>query len=101
MPIYRYEILREDGEPGEEFEIMQSLSEPALKKHPETGAKVKRLISAPNVALGGHTDRAQNNLVKDNKRLEQLGFTKYERSGKGTYERKAGKGGPQVISAGD
>ena len=101
MPIYRYEIVRDDGEPGEEFEIMQGLDEAALKKHPETGEKVRRLISAPNVTLRGHTDRAQNNLVKDNKRLEQLGFTKYERSGKGTYERKAGKEGPKVISAGD
>jgi hypothetical protein len=33
-----------------------------------------------------------------NKNLDRLGFTKYERAGDGTYERKAG-GGPDVISA--
>ena len=101
MPMYRYEVVRDDGEEGEIFEIMQSFEEPALKKHPETGEKVRRLISAPNVTLRGHTERAQNNLIKDNKKLEQMGFTKYERNGKGVYERKAGKEGPKIINAND
>lgn len=101
MPIYRYEVIREDGEPGEVFEIMQGFDDEPLKKHPETGEKVRRLISAPNVTLRGHTERAQSNLIKDNKKLEQLGFTKYEKAGKGVYERKAGKEGPKILGAGD
>jgi hypothetical protein len=36
-----------------------------------------------------------------NKNLERLGFTKYERRGKGYMERTAGKEGPRSISAED
>ena len=36
-----------------------------------------------------------------NKNLERLGFTKYERKGKGYMERVAGKAGPRSISADD
>ena len=34
-----------------------------------------------------------------NKNLERLGFTKYERKGKGYMERTAGKGGPKGLAA--
>lgn len=40
MPIYEYE--REDGST---FEVMQKISEDPLENCPETGQKVKRLIS--------------------------------------------------------
>lgn len=40
MPIYEYE--REDGTV---FEVMQKISEEPLEKCPDTGLKVKRLIS--------------------------------------------------------
>ncbi|MEX0927784.1 MAG: FmdB family zinc ribbon protein [Balneolales bacterium] len=40
MPTYQY--LREDGS---SFEIMQSIKAEALKTCPETGQKVKRIIS--------------------------------------------------------
>ena len=35
--------------------------------------------------------------VADDKKLDRLGFTKYVKSGDGTYEKRAGKG-PDVIS---
>jgi putative FmdB family regulatory protein len=41
MPIYEYE--REDGE---RFELRQEFSEDALQTDPETGQKVRRVISA-------------------------------------------------------
>jgi hypothetical protein len=34
-----------------------------------------------------------------NSNLERLGFTKYEKKGKGYMERTAGKGGPRSIGA--
>jgi len=98
MALYSYQVINEDGSPGEVFEVMQSSSDPPLTKHPETGAPVKKLISTPSIA-GRHTDRAVKNMLSDNKRLGELGFTKYERSGKGVMERKAGTGGPKIISA--
>jgi hypothetical protein len=38
-----------------------------------------------------------NKSVADDKKLDRLGFTKYVKSGDGTYEKRAGKG-PDVIS---
>jgi putative FmdB family regulatory protein len=48
MPIYEYR--RPDGTT---FELMQSFSEPALKKDPETGVKVERVLHAPAVHFKG------------------------------------------------
>ena len=98
MPLYSYQVINEDGSPGAVFEVMHPMSDPPLTRHPETGAPVRRLISTPSVALR-HTDRAAKNMINDNKRLGELGFTKYERTGKGIMERKAGTGGPKIISA--
>jgi len=98
MPLYSYEVIREDGAPGTVFELLQPMDAPPLTRHPETGAPIRRLISAARVA-GKNTDRAINRTLRDNKRLEQLGFTKYERAGKGVMERKAGTQGPKIISA--
>ena len=48
MPIYEYR--RPDGTT---FELMQSFSEPTLKKDPETGVKVERVLHAPAVHFKG------------------------------------------------
>ena len=48
MPTYEYE--REDGT---RFEISQKITEDALEVCPETGQKVKRLISGGNFHLKG------------------------------------------------
>lgn len=45
MPTYVYETLPEDGRPSKRFELFQRMSEQPLKKDPETGAKVRRVIT--------------------------------------------------------
>ncbi len=96
MPIYVYEVIHEDGSSGEEFEIIQSMSEPPLTKHPETGKPVRRIFQPP--AIGGKwSDSAMKKSASDDKKLDKLGFTKYVKAGDGFYEKRAGKG-PDVIS---
>ena len=96
MPIYLYETVTGDDSPGEQFEIFQSMSEPALTKHPETGQPVRRVFCAP--AIGGKwSDSAMAKSVADDKKLGRMGFTKYVKAGDGHYEKTAGQG-PDVIS---
>lgn len=49
MPTYVYATVNKDGSLGETFELLQSMKDEPLTKHPETGKPVKRLLSAPNV----------------------------------------------------
>ncbi len=97
MPTYIYQVITEDDSEGEIFEVVQKMSEDALTEHPETGAPVKRLITAPNIA-GKWSEVGKSGGMMSNKNLDKLGFTKYERAGDGHYEKKAGSG-PNVISA--
>lgn len=100
MPTYVYEILDKKGEgTGKTFEIVQSIKEDALKKHPETGEPVRRVPQAPMIAGNWSDLKGKGKLSNQN--LERLGFTKYERKGKGYMERVAGKEGPKSISAED
>ncbi|MDX2119415.1 MAG: FmdB family transcriptional regulator [Planctomycetota bacterium] len=100
MPTYVYEILDKKGVPtGRTFEIIQSMKEDALTKHPETGEPVRRAVLAPNIAGEWSDTKGKGKL--SNKNLERLGFTKYERKGNGYMERVAGKEGPRSISADD
>jgi predicted nucleic acid-binding Zn ribbon protein len=96
MPTYVYEILDKNGKPtGRTVEVMQSIKAAALKKLPETGEPVRRAIVAPTLGLNASAAKSR----MSNKNLERLGFTKYERKGKGYMERTAGKGGPKGIAA--
>jgi hypothetical protein len=96
MPTYVYEVLDKKGQPtGEVFEVVQSIKDSSLLKHPETGRPVRRAIVAPTLGLA--MSKAKSSL--SNKNLERLGFTKYERKGSGYMERTAGKQGPESISA--
>lgn len=96
MPTYVYEILDKQGKPtGETFEIVQSMKEDTLTKQPGTGKPCRRAIVAPHVAGKWSPIKEKNTL--SNKNLERLGFTKYERKGKGYMERVAGKEGPQTL----
>ena len=97
MPIYEYEVILEDGEPGMRFEVRQSMSDEPLTHHPQTGQPVRRVISAPMIA-SKYTDRAMNKVISDDKKLDKLGFTKYVKSGDGTYEKRAGKGPDRISS---
>ena len=95
MPIYVYRIIRRSKgrKPAAEetFEVMQSMSDPPLTRHPETGEPVERVITAPNIASSqlGHAAIANS------------GLTKYKRMSDGTYERQAGGGGPKHVNPHD
>ncbi len=93
MPTYVYETISEDEAEYDRFEIYQKLCEPALTEHPESGLPVRRVICAPAVVSRLHS----KDIAKDNKRLSQLGFTKYEKTGDGKYERTAGTAGPKTF----
>ena len=96
MPLYDYEAINPDGSSGEPFELFQRMADPPLTRHPETGQPIRRVLSAP--AVGGKwSDSAMAKNMADDKKLDRLGFTKYVKSGDGTYEKRAGKG-PDVIS---
>ncbi len=95
MPMYVYEVIRDDGQQGERFELRQSIHDKALTHHPETGLPIKRVIQAAFVA-GSHSQMQISNRLKDPAKLEQLGFTKYEKQSDGTYQKTAGKG-PDMI----
>ena len=91
MPLYVYQVIEADGSEGEVFEVLQDLSEPPLTQQPETGKPCQRLLHAPS------TLRRTSPGNLSNSRLDRLGFTKYQRNGKGTYEKTAGAG-PNVIT---
>ena len=96
MPLYDYEVINPDGSPGEQFELFQRMAEEPLKVHPQTGQPIRRVPSAP--AVGGRwSESSMAKNMADDKKLDRLGFTKYVKSGDGTYEKRAGKG-PDVIS---
>lgn len=93
MPLYEYLIIHDDGSEGETFEVLQKISDPPLKKHPQTGQKVRRIMSAPSVKKpSGGPIRGDTS----NKNLERLGFTKYEKTKTGRYEKVLGSG-PDLI----
>lgn len=94
MPIYVYEVVQPDGSGGEQFEVLQSMSEDALTTHPETGEPVRRVFGTPNTPRAW-TDTQGAAKISD-KNLAAKGFTKYVKSGDGTYEKTAGEG-PKTI----
>lgn len=96
MPTYVYEEILDDGSGGERFEIVQGMSEEPLATHPESGRPVRRVFLPPMVG-GRWGDEAMARSATDDKKLERLGFTKYVKSGDGTYEKAVGKG-PKTIS---
>lgn len=98
MPVYVYQLLDRSGKPtGETFEIVQSMKDDALTKQPGSGKPCRRAITAPTIA--GKWSDLKGKSALSNRNLERLGFTKYERKGKGYMERVAGKEGPPSISA--
>jgi hypothetical protein len=97
MPLYEYAVVNPDGTYGETIEVLQRLGEPALTKHPTTGAPVERLISAASVPRPPG-DRIKGDI--SDKNLERQGFTKYQKSKTGTYEKVLGDG-PDLIRKDD
>ena len=99
MPIYTYQVVHDDGSEGETFDVLRAMSDPPLERHPETGEKVKRIYQPVNIGGPNSSTRTKNILSDSN--LEQKGFTKYQKTGKGSYERTAGREGPKRFSVGD
>ena len=91
MPFYEYQSTPDRGcdHCTEGFAVLQKISEPAIEQCPECGHAVQRVISAPNLAKPSPS--------LDPKNIEKHGFTQYKKSGKGTYEKTAGKG-PRTIT---
>jgi len=53
MATYVYETIpQRPGEPARRFEVAQSMKDPALRHHPQTGEPVKRLISGGYGLMG-------------------------------------------------
>lgn len=96
MPTYLYQVVNDDGTPGETFEVVQRMTDPPLTAHPQTGKPVKRVITAPNIA-GKWSESGTKQMLSDGN-LDRLGFTKYQKTGEGKYEKRAGKG-PKSISS--
>uniref|UniRef100_A0A7C2PG49 FmdB family transcriptional regulator n=1 Tax=Schlesneria paludicola TaxID=360056 RepID=A0A7C2PG49_9PLAN len=93
MPLYVYEEVRADGQPGETYEFLQGIHEPALTTHPQTGVPIRRKLTAAWTPkpFGKHDKKEQ----LSDRNLEKLGFTKYVK-GKSGYEKTAGDG-PELI----
>jgi predicted nucleic acid-binding Zn ribbon protein len=96
MPLYVYEEVLPDGSAGETFEIMQGIHEPALTRHPQSGAPVRRKVTAPGWVPKGFGKHDKKEQLSD-RQLEKLGFTKYVK-GKRGYEKTAGDG-PELKQA--
>ena len=92
MPIYRYAVVHADGSQDEPFEILQGIRDQPLTEHPETGEPVVRLVTAP----APPPSRPLGDGVRD-RDLGRLGFTKYEKTGDGRYEKTVGKGPERII----
>ncbi|MFN5050254.1 MAG: FmdB family zinc ribbon protein, partial [Planctomyces sp.] len=92
MPTYVYGVIlsaEDDEAVGDVFEVEQSIHDPPLTHHPETGEPVRRLICAPFIAGTWSPLRAKQLLSDRN--LAKRGLTKYVRTSSG-YEKTTGKG---------
>ena len=91
MPIYEYISASEKkcAHCESVFEVMQKLTDDALKFCPNCHNPVQRKISRPNLASQSPS------LKQDN--LEKHGFTQFRKVEKGVYEKTAGKG-PDFIT---
>ena len=95
MPIYVYEVILDDGEEGQVFEVVQKMSDPPLTEHPMTGQPVRRVVQAPNLPKTW-TDRQSKQMIGD-KNIAAHGLTRYERGDDGKFVKTAGSG-PDKIS---
>lgn len=94
MPSYLYQVIREDGSEGEMIEFFHPMDEP-LVNHPETGEKLKRIYTSPNLATRYTPGNTKTILSNDN--LADKGFTKYEKDKlTGKYNKIVGDG-PSTI----
>ena len=55
MAVYEYEILGPDGQAQGIYEVEQSMTEPPLVRHPETGEPLRRILSRTFARMAGET----------------------------------------------
>ena len=92
MPTYVYEVLDANGSPsGERFEVVQTMADDPLVRHPETGQPVRRIFVPFRIA-GKLSPMQTDKALTDDRKLERLGFTKYVKASDGKYEKVVGKG---------
>jgi len=91
MPIYEYipTSAKHCAYCREGFEQLQKIRDEELQVCPQCHGRVRRVISVANLGKPGPSLEPAN--------LEKHGFTQYRKSGRGVYEKTAGKG-PDVIS---
>jgi hypothetical protein len=92
--MYVYEVVLADGTGGEQFEVFQKMSEEPLMVHPDSGEPVRRVFTEAN-APRAWTDTQAKAAVSD-KNLASKGFTKYVKTGDGSYEKTAGAGPKKI-----
>jgi hypothetical protein len=97
MPFYVYEEILPDGTLGNTFEVMQRMTDAPLTRHPQTGNPVRKVITAPNLAVL-HTAGKQRQILS-HQNIEAKGFSKYEKTGPGQYVKTAGRDGPPTLGA--
>jgi putative FmdB family regulatory protein len=92
MPIFEYKPSgkNECEFCSNGFEMLRKTSDEPLAACPKCGAEIVKILSAPSLAKSAPSLNPTN--------LEAHGFTQYRKSGKGVYEKTAGKG-PGVISS--
>lgn len=95
MPTYVYEVLKAGKPTGERFEVVQAMADDPLEKHPETGQTVRRVFVPFRIA-GKMSPMQTDKALKDDGKLEKMGFTKYVKASDGKYEKVIGKG-PDMI----
>ncbi len=87
MPIYEYR--RPDGTT---FEVLQSFSDEALIKDPETGVKVQRVLHAPAVHFKGkgfyNTDYGTRKRQRENAAAESASSTDSSPSDSSSADKK-------------
>jgi putative FmdB family regulatory protein len=93
MPIYEYR--RPDGTT---FELMQSFSDAALKKDPETGVKVERVLHAPAVHFKG---KGFYNTDYGTKKRQRETAAAGEGSGSSSSDGSSGENGSKDTSSKD
>jgi hypothetical protein len=77
MPTYVYRLIQPDGTDAAAitFEIQQSIHDPPLTHHPETGQPVERVLCAPIIGRGKLGDAE----------IRNAGLTKFSRRSDGNY----------------
>ena len=96
MPIYEYQAqspCAANPACSGVIEVFGKFSDAELTVCPTCGIAIKRVISAPSMAMSGA------HLLKE-KHFSERGFTQYKKAGGGVYEKTAGDG-PRYISGND